>query len=112
MSSKDKKIKSSKADDKKQAKKGEEVIIVVDRSNVESFVSPGAKTDPEFVAVDASRLNDALSGVAADTKEGEENQESAGGEKPLSDATKLTEILVERLVNKSNLHSCSLSSVV
>ena len=60
----------SKADDKKQAKKGEEVIIVVDRSNVESVVSPGAKTDPEFVAVDASRLNDALSGVAADTKEG------------------------------------------
>lgn len=99
MSSKEKKVKSSKGDDKKLGKKGDEVTIVVDRSNVESIVSPGAKTDPEFAGVDASKLNDALNGVAGDPNQGEENQETADDGKALTDATKLTEILVERYEN-------------
>lgn len=117
MSTKDKKVKSSKGDDKKQPKKTDEVTIVVDRSNVESAVSPGGKTEQEnAVELDAPGLNDTLNGMVTDANQELECQTKAEEEKPLSDATKLTEILVERLVQFEHLvlatssNYCSVSS--
>ena len=95
---KDKKVKSSKADDKKQQKKHDEITIVVDRSNAESTISP-SKNDIELnvenSALTDEDLQNQLSNAEAKAAE-EEAQKQKEDEKPLSDATKLTEILVER----------------
>lgn len=105
MSSKEKKVKSSKGDDRKQ-KKTDEVTIVVDRSNAESTVSP---TKPE-----SNQNGDTLT-ANEDQQQLESNERKPTedevpqqlDEKPLSDATKLTEILIERLVHTiSYCHAC------
>lgn len=94
MSSKDKKVKSSKED--KRQKKTEEVLIVVDRSNAESAASP-SKQDGEQNADTGGVNEDPQNHLTSNESNGADAESPKHeDEKPLSDATKLTEILVER----------------
>lgn len=100
MSSKDKKVKSSKAEDKKLQKKGDEITIIVDRSNAESAASP-VKNDIDQGDNPATRSDEQVIDhtLTDDVNIALEKHENGEVEKPLSDATKLTEILVERWAN-------------
>jgi len=95
MSSKEKKLKTSKGEDKKSQKKGEEITILVDNSNTESIASP-AKIDHDNSGLESLALHRDESLVEQEDAK-KENDQLKDEKNELSDATKLTEILVERL---------------
>lgn len=93
MSTKEKKAKSSKADDKRSQKKTEEVTIVVDSSTAESEVAKVEAT-PDDTSKDIEKTNGSPL-CDAEVTEPEKQDEPVQG--LLADVNKLTEILVERL---------------
>lgn len=92
MSTKDKKIKSSKADDKKNQKKLDDAAIAVDRSNTESTPTKG-KEDGGNTAESSinGEAREVLQSAPAEEEKSQQDEPVV-----LTDVNKLTEILVEK----------------
>lgn len=94
MSTKEKKSKSSKTDDRRSQKKLEEITIVVDQSAADLEAEKVDNVQENF-REDPERHSPSHPADAEINDSGEEEKPRKG---VLADVNKLTEILVERLV--------------